>query len=192
MPAAILHHRASDFRDQPWKNGGGTTRELRAAPHPAGDGRFAWRLSLATVAQSGPFSIFPGIDRVLLLLEGDGFALRFPDGSERLLDTPLRPLLFHGEEAVDCRLLGGTSRDFNLMTDRALYRATAEIHRAPARDLAATPLAFAYAVNGPVRISTAALAVQLAAGELAEIRDAERVSLVGEGTDVVWARLEPR
>lgn len=117
----------TDFRDMPWKNGGGTTRELLRLPHPARPDDFALRLSIATVAQGGPFSTFPGIDRTLMLLEGEGMALQFGSGRQATLDQALRPINFAGEEAVDCRLLGGALRDFNVMVARDWARTATRI-----------------------------------------------------------------
>lgn len=68
----------------PWKNGGGVTRELVKLPHPTDPARFLARLSIATVATSGPFSAFPGIDRTLLMLEGRGMRLSL-DGTRSAL-----------------------------------------------------------------------------------------------------------
>ncbi|GLR12586.1 hypothetical protein GCM10007907_13760 [Chitinimonas prasina] len=107
-----------DFRAMPWRNGGGSTCELYRLPHPQRPDDFALRLSIATVAEGGPFSSFPLVDRTLLLLEGDGMALQFEAGEEVLLSEPLQPLRFAGEAAVSCRLLGGSLRDFNLMVAR--------------------------------------------------------------------------
>ena len=81
-----------DFRAMPWRNGGGSTCELYRLPHPQRPDDFALRLSIATVAQGGPFSSFPLVDRTLLLLEGDGMALQFEAGDEVLLSEPLQPL----------------------------------------------------------------------------------------------------
>jgi len=117
----------ADYRDVPWKNGGGVTRELLRLPHPRDPERFFLRLSIATVATSGPFSSFPGVDRTLVLLDGDGVALSFGDGPEIHLDQPLRPLSFPGEAPVEARLLGGSVRDFNLMVDRGVGSATLRV-----------------------------------------------------------------
>jgi environmental stress-induced protein Ves len=124
----IQHLRPADYRDMPWKNGGGTTCELFRLPHPANPDAFALRLSIATVASGGPFSSFLGIDRTLMLLEGEGMALRFEgEAAERVLDTPLQPIDFPGEAAVDCRLLRGSLRDFNVMVARNWGRAHTQI-----------------------------------------------------------------
>lgn len=110
---------------QPWKNGAGLTREIASRPAPGGG--FDWRLSLASVDRDGPFSAYPGIDRVIVLVRGDGLALR-PDGSaegaiHHRLDTIGAPFAFAGECAWQARLLGGATEDFNVMTRRGAWRA---------------------------------------------------------------------
>ena len=61
---------SSTARQLPWKNGKGETIELARAER---DGALLWRLSMATVAEDGPFSIFAGIERNLTVLDGAGF-----------------------------------------------------------------------------------------------------------------------
>ncbi|OJT17014.1 hypothetical protein BO221_47205 [Archangium sp. Cb G35] len=116
-----------DYRDMPWKNGGGVTRELWKLPHPSDPARFLARVSIATVGASGPFSVFPGVDRTLMILEGAGVALTLDGTREVVLDQRLRPFAFPGEADIQCRLLGGSVRDFNLMVDRALAQASLEV-----------------------------------------------------------------
>lgn len=112
----------------PWKNGGGTTQEIASWPQGAGLDSFGWRVSIATIAADGPFSVFPGIDRSIMLLEGDGVRLFTHDGRiHRRLDTPHRPFAFSGDEAIDCALLGGASADFNVMTRRGQWRAEVQV-----------------------------------------------------------------
>ena len=50
----------------PWKNGGGTTQEIAGWPAGAGLDAFGWRVSIACIAASGPFSVFAGIDRSIM------------------------------------------------------------------------------------------------------------------------------
>ena len=75
--------RQSEFRSTPWKNGGGITRE--AIRVPASGDPFRWRVSVAHIDQSGPFSDFAAYNRIMVLLRGGGVALRFSSGGERLL-----------------------------------------------------------------------------------------------------------
>ncbi len=112
----------------PWKNGGGTTQEIACWPAGAGLEDFGWRVSIASIAQAGPFSRFAGIDRSIMLLEGDGVRLRSADGAiDHLLDAPHRPFAFSGDTALDCTLLGGASSDFNVMTRRGAWRAEVRV-----------------------------------------------------------------
>lgn len=109
----------------PWKNGGGTTREIAAWPPGAGLDAFDWRLSIADIAADGPFSAFPGIDRQIVLLDGGGVRLHARDGSfDHRLVAVGEPFAFAGEATVDATLLGGPTRDFNVMTRRGRCHAS--------------------------------------------------------------------
>lgn len=111
-----------------WKNGGGSTREIACWPPGAGLGDFEWRLSIATIAASGPFSVFPGIERTIMLLAGDGVQLRSADGTlDHRLATLHRPFAFSGDVALVCTLLGGASSDFNVMARRGRWRAKLQV-----------------------------------------------------------------
>ena len=104
-----------------WKNGGGMTREIVC--QPPGTDAFNWRVSIAHISKDGPFSAFPGIDRVITLLEGGGVWLHAADGSiDHRLETPLQPFAFPGEASIDGKLLLGACDDFNVMTRRATCR----------------------------------------------------------------------
>lgn len=91
----------------PWKNGGGVTRPLAAGVH--------WRLSLADITQDGGFSTFPGLQRILTIVEGQGIHLR-GDAAD-LTARPFTPLPFEGDLSLQCTLIDGPSRAFNLMFD---------------------------------------------------------------------------
>lgn len=104
----------------PWKNGLGITREIAVEPPGATMDDFLWRVSIADVDTASPFSVFPGIERTIVLLEGDGFTMILDgDGAhEHALTTACEPFAFAGEARVDVRLAGGATRDFNLMVRR--------------------------------------------------------------------------
>ena len=108
----------------PWKNGGGTMRQAVCWPPGSGLDDFEWRVSMAEIASSGPFSPFPGVDRHILLSSGDGMRLRADDGSfDHRLDRLYSPFSFPGDVAVQSEMLGGESRDFNVMVRRGRCRA---------------------------------------------------------------------
>ncbi len=116
----------------PWKNGGGSTRELVCWP-PAtaaagGMDSFGWRVSVATIAAPGPFSAFTGVDRQIMLLGGDGVQLT-SSGWQHTLAERWQPFAFSGDEAVDCTMLGGISTDFNLMLRRGVWDGTLQVVR---------------------------------------------------------------
>ena len=139
------------YRDMPWKNGGGVTRELCKLPHPSDPARFLARLSIATVAASGPFSVFPGVDRVLMLLEGEGLELLREGLPPVRIDTRWRPHAFPGDVAIDCELLGQKVRDFNLMVDRALLEGSLEVVRlegGETRTLPGADTVYVYGLEG--------------------------------------------
>jgi environmental stress-induced protein Ves len=113
----------------PWKNGGGITRELACYPAGASMSDFIWRVSIADVGQSGPFSSFPGIERIITLLDGDGMQLQFENGARHDLTTTLVPYAFRGEDALHAQLAGSPSRDFNLMWRRDTAHGSVEVLR---------------------------------------------------------------
>ena len=118
--ATIL--RAAERRDQPWRNGGGRTREIIAAPASTAAGDFDWRVSMADVGVAGPFSSFPGIDRSLIVLDGR-LELSFADpASVHVLTPGAAALDFPGEAAVIGQPLDGPVIDLNLMVRRGSFR----------------------------------------------------------------------
>jgi len=112
---------ARDCRRMRWKNDGGWTTEL--ARSDDGDGEFRWRVSIAEIEKDGPFSSFPGVERDLLLLEGNGIELDVDDAPPRRLVRRFEHVRFDGAARVGCRLLAGPTRDFNVMARRDAVRA---------------------------------------------------------------------
>ena len=121
MPVAAARSRvipANEYRRERWRNGLGWTREIHAAVNPAAGDAWAWRLSIAEIERDAPFSSFPGVERELVLLSGNGLRLRFDDGESALLEPPHGRLRFAGERAVTGELVDGPTQDFNLMWRR--------------------------------------------------------------------------
>ena len=122
-----------NFKVVPWKNGGGVTTELYRLDSSISNDSFLFRLSLAEVKQDGPFSLFPGIDRILVLLDGQGFILKNPK-SEICLNQKLSPINFSGEEKIDCYLINEPCRDFNIMVKRDWGKATVAVETISANE----------------------------------------------------------
>lgn len=112
--------RSKSYRRMPWKNGGGETIEIAIFPHEAGIGAFDWRVSMAKVVEDGPFSTFPGIDRTLTILEGEGLNLTVADaGPVRIVEQPHS---FAGDVTASATLIGGPVTDLNVMTRRERFQ----------------------------------------------------------------------
>jgi len=108
------HLPANGYRRLRWRNGRGWTREIHAGSLAGGEG-WDWRLSIAEIEGDGPYSAFPGVEREQVLLSGEGLALDFGGGDQRVLAPPHGRQRFGGDAAVSARLQGGRAEVFNLM-----------------------------------------------------------------------------
>lgn len=147
MRETMRHLTPAAYRCMPWRNGGGTTTEILVAPpniDPARE-RFDYRVSIADVAGSGPFSRFPGYDRHIMLLSGAGMTLDCGEHGRIDLEVPFVPRFFSGDWDVHGSLRAGPVRDFNLIADRARVSASLDVRLLDAPET----LAFA---AGTVRI----------------------------------------
>ena len=125
MPESSRVIPANEYRRVRWKNGLGWTREIVRVPDVDD---WDWRLSIAEIERDAAFSSFPGIDRELVLLRGNGLRLRFEDGRTVDLMPPHDRHRFAGEDGVTGELVDGTTHDFNLMWRRGRVR-TELLHR---------------------------------------------------------------
>ena len=141
----VLQHIAVDsVPPQPWRNGGGSTRELFT--WPGGAAPWQLRISVADIIRDGPFSAFAGVDRWFAVLEGEGVRLAMPGAAPHTLTCSSPPLQFDGEAAPECRLTDGPTRDLNLMLQRGAGQALLQhaepgqpwVHGAPLRGLFTT------------------------------------------------------
>ncbi|MFC9771056.1 MULTISPECIES: HutD family protein [unclassified Pseudarthrobacter] len=123
--------RFAELKAKPWRNGGGTTREILSGPaEPAdvpadqADG-WGWRVSLADVTKAGDFSPFPGCERVLTVVEGELLLLSV-DGSERPVEK-YRPFRFDGGAATTAALPTGDIRNLNVITRSDAFKGYASV-----------------------------------------------------------------
>lgn len=162
----IFH--ASTRPKTPWKNGGGTTRPVASAPGQARE--FGWRLSLAEVNTAGAFSCFPGISRLMGILQGQ-LHLEVEGRPAVTLRPENAAFAFPGDAPAYGAPVDGIVQDINLMFDPECFLATLD-----------------YAPHGINRVATIAAHLILALKpltvngiELAELDAA----LVPEHTEVI-------
>ncbi|MES2633930.1 MAG: HutD family protein [Pseudomonadota bacterium] len=178
--------RASDAVVQPWRNGGGVTRELLAWP---ASGDWAVRISVADVSCAGPFSTFRGVDRWFAVLKGSGVELTVDGALHRVTrDDPA--LAFSGEAQVDCRLLGGATIDLNLMVRDRSARMEKVSGTWSAR-LRSETLVAAFANGSDASLDCGGVVTRVPAGTLAWrlLASETRVQLTGD--DAIWMEVEP-
>ncbi len=170
--------RKSSFTANPWKNGGGITHE--AIRVPAQGDPFRWRVSVAQIDISGPFSDFAGYDRTMVLLRGGGVRLVCGGGDPVLLRNVGDLVEFDGAVPADCELLAGPCTDLNLMVSKTLA-VRAWVHRVagPHPLNAAHPgITLVFAIQGGLVLEGArAGTVSLDPWDLALIAPGEQVAV---------------
>lgn len=197
MPV-LLPLTAANARRVPWRNGRGVTDELFLRPEGASfaAGDFDLRISRATVPESGPFSSFPGFDRVLVVTGGEGLSLSHA-GAAPIALRPLEPHAFSGDDRTEATLLHGPVSDFNVIVRRGRCRAQVEVARAGAanpRVVLAAGDAFVHAVCGTLEATVASDARprRLAAGDslfVGDVADGEALALAGDDAIAIVVRL---
>ena len=190
----LLH--AHDYKRVRWKNDGGWTTEIAREPTDSAID-FLWRVSIADIESDGPFSSFPGVARELMLLAGSGIELDIDDAPPLRLSERFQRVRFDGESRVECRLLSGPTRDFNVMTRRDAVRA-----EAMGRPLVGSMVLFpearvvwlAHLVSGTAEARTDGDAATIEIGDTLRIdfasRDDGRVVIEGGG-EIVLVKVMP-
>lgn len=102
--------RFDDLPRERWRNGAGETAVVAAGPDASAP---RWRVSVATLEQSGPFSRFAGIDRTLVPMGGTRLTLVVDRARHDV--APGEPFAFSGEAEVTAEV-HQPGRVLNLMT----------------------------------------------------------------------------
>lgn len=183
--------RATAYRTMPWKNGGGETIEMAVSPAGASFDTFDWRLSMAHVGAPGPFSLFPGTDRTLSVIEGRGLTLKLPD-RDVTLDRKSAPFAFSGDVTVDSTLVDGAIDDLNVMTRRSRCH-----HRVQRRHLVASTklalsseIAILIALRGSVELVGGSQAVTLDSKDALVLKVDDISTLTATPQDIPQGRLD--
>lgn len=153
LPPGLRPFALADIQPQPWRNGGGHTREILLQPAPygaGGDQQWDWRLSVADIGAEGAFSVFPGIDRTAALLRGPGLALQGPAADGAIVFARIGDVrTFPGEAALQARLPGGPARLLNAMARRGRARAGLAAHAGDAEpDLGGAAASVLFVLRG--------------------------------------------
>lgn len=159
--------RNSSFKSVPWKNGGGVTHE--AIRVPEGSGAFRWRVSVAQIDTSGPFSDFADHRRRMVLLQGAGVRLTFDRGGQSELREVGDMVEFDGAWTTRCELLAGPCTDLNLMTCKSIEgsRAWTEYLREPRPLPTRRETVLIFVVSGVASLDDRGAAASLQAWDLA-------------------------
>ena len=158
--------RRGEYREMPWKNGGGVTTEIAIFPRDAGTEAFDWRVSMAGVAADGGFSEFPGIDRTIAVLMGKGIELAVGGGGGVTLLPQSPPYFFPADQPAYARLIDGPILDLNVMVRRNRFRHRVARLAAPPRDWAlAADITLFLACGSALRVAVGAQVAALEAGD---------------------------
>ncbi len=147
--APVEIRRRASYATTRWKNGGGLTHE--AIRVPASGEHYRWRVSVAEISASGPFSDFTGYQRKMVLLAGEGLRLQFGDGGRIELRRPGDLVEFDGAQAVHCELVAGPCADLNLITANGVEVTDARVERLASPlllDLRRGQTALVFAIGG--------------------------------------------
>ena len=184
---------AYTHRRERWRNGLGWTRAIAAWPD---DGDWLWRLSLAEIEQAAPWSLFPGVAREQVLVEGEGLRLRFGDGRAEELLPPHGRARYDGGEPVTGEPIDGRVVALNLMWQRDLVEV--DVWHRP---LVGPMLFFAdpaegwllFLLAGQGRFDQASGLPALEQGDAAVLASSQRSRFMLEGGgELIAMRLRPR
>lgn len=171
-----------------WKNGQGETAEIAVEPNDAG---FLWRLSIAHIARSGAFSAYPGIERWITVLDGNGMRLSVGNAEPGIMRALDPPACFAGEAETRCELLDGAIHDINLMLDRRHVAGRMLVLTGHGERRLDGGMVLLYAATKGVAVSAGvADRVELAVGETAMLGAAGGVSVLEAGATAIVARIE--
>lgn len=120
---------------------------------PAGGDAFLWRVSVAYIDSSGPFSDFAGYRRNMVLLRGSGLTLKFDNGEQRVLQQVGDSAQFDGAMATHCDLLDGPCVDLNLMVSNSVPAEARVVRLRKSLTLRSSPqTALIFSIDAPLSL----------------------------------------
>ncbi len=174
--------RQSEFIEGRWRNGMGTSWDI-VTEREKGAAEFSWRLAKARIDADVPFSIYPGMDRVFMQLDGHGVDLHFADGRTIEVHESFVPHGFSCDIPLNCKLRGGPCLDLNLFFARDRFAVDASVIELTGQRelLAAGRAAVFFALVGACKLSASGVTVALEKGDAAVLRQAGQVRAQGQG-----------
>ena len=170
-----------------WRNGRGISWDIASDAPFSQAGAFGWRLAIAEIAASGPFSLYGPVDRIFTLLDGDGVDLEFEGGKHLAVHDALVPHYFPCDVPTHCTLKQKVSRALNLFTARGAWTARAEFISVDGTCTLPTGTTLLYAVKGDATVN----GITLHEGDAAELAPDEHCFAAGSSATLYAATLIP-
>lgn len=137
---------------EPWKNQGGWTRTVASAQ--GADGQTDWRVSVADITAAGPFSVFEGLDRQAVMLQGARLRLRAEQHEHDIrFNGPGSRATFPGERRLVCDAPTEPTTLWNVMHRRGRVRAEVAVHSDTVLHLPPAHHLFVYVMSGEVELA---------------------------------------
>ena len=180
-PKMLQLIRQSEFVEGRWKNGMGVSWEI-AAFREDGLSDFSWRLAKARIVADVPFSIYPGMDRVFMQLQGQGLDLEFEGGRVIEVHESFVPHSFSCDVPLNCKLLDGPCMDLNLFTARGRFHSEVSVVEIARQQeiLSGSATTVFFGLAGSCRLKAGGLSIDLAEGDAAVARQESLVEVVAD------------
>jgi uncharacterized protein len=159
-----------------WKNGLGQSKLIAKSPEGCVSDDFDWQISLARMTGSLPFSDYPGVDRSLYVIAGQGLHVRSPIRDVTLLSDS-EVLEFDGSEKIVGTTIGTEEmHDFNILSKQGRVK-----HRSRRTPISQVPFTLTvagtsiiYVQAGKIDIASGGLKASIEAGDSAILESAEK------------------
>lgn len=137
------------------------------------------------MAEDGPFSVFPGVDRTLSVLEGNGIDLTVDGREATRLTQQSAPLAFPADAPTTARLVDGPIRDLNVMSRRGAFSHLVDDRSAPMLDSHSDHCRLVFCKRGDLHVSSGNHDDTLGPQDALLCAMGEVISVTGEGALIV-------
>lgn len=176
----MIHLRPSDFTEMPWRNGGGVTHEIISKSNDIG---LLWRVSTARVEADCDYSLFPGLQRISTVVEGNGVELTNTATGEVSLVRPFEIASLSGDILYQGKLINGGFRHLNLVFDPERVSAKMSVLTDGLTDLSARTTDLIYCCKGNI--------CGAASGEVLLTEEEERLELRADSAGILISVSRP-